>query len=1591
MMERNAWNQGRTNRWKVAIAIVLGWLASGFFELPVEFAAAQAPQPQLARPLPPFVQFGRPRRVQAGDATDTDGTDGLFLPQDRDATRQLDRAKQLLEDGRYSDAATLLDDILKRGEDYFFKPADSQQTHRSLKMEAQRLIGNMPVEGQKAYELQFGTRAAQMLSQAAEEGDVAKLEALTRRFFHTQAGYQATLLLGRHYLDHSQPLAAAFCFQRLLDTPQAAAQFEPGLSVIASIGWLRGGIPERAGDVLAALRKQSPKATVRIGSMRVPSFPDSRTAVAWLRSAIGESKASRLTTAEGWVMHRGNPSRNSISSGGIPLLNPRWRVSTTNHPLLEKMLVETRKRYAEDGVPSLPVMQPLAVGDLVLMRTPREVLAVDFASGKRLWPIRTNDLSWGPQQPSDLPLVPAQGVEQQVHSALTERLWVDATQGTMSSDGQRLFLVQESIERADRRNGADARFQMQYEFARPYNRLTACELSTQGKLKWQVGGSSGEDEPQLAGAFFLGPPLPLQGLLYVLTEINGEIKLCVLDASTGKLQWWQQLAIVEQTIMQDSLRMLAGCTPSFADGILICPTTAGAVVAVDTTNRSLLWAFQYPRNLQTYQNGIVFRPNPFGVQAVNGGGAERWCDSSTIIADGRVVVSPLESDELHCLSLVDGKPLWKSVARGENLYVGGVHAGKVIVVGKRGVTALRLADGQPAWQQPVALPDRALPSGRGYLSGNEYYLPLTTAEVVKIDLVKERITQRAKSRHGSIPGNLICYRGEVISQGVDYLESFYQLEPLQIRIAETLKGDSDNAWALAHRSEIALSDSELGAAKLEQAVADIRRAYQLDPSPFTRDLFVEALTTALAQDFGKYQSLVAELEPLVQFDAERAWFLRVVAAGLQQQGHTVAALEAYLKLAQLPTPPDDELDGVEADRSVRRDRWIRAKLNELIAAASTDERTKVDAAIDAQLQAAIAEQGVRPLRQFLGYFSDHPAAERAREMLVEQISGSVALLQREQMLRKLELSSDTSRRKDAAVKLAALLRDAGQEQDALAYYRRLAKEFDDAPLVDRQSIAKYLESLPSESPLRRAQTQSSGLPAGEVIAKKDSRSGRNHPSLPFQPLEFRGPRGPFFEDLTIGYQQSGGELVARDGWGIERFRVSLNDGQRGYNIVPSSACLAAYGHLLVLCTGNQVMGIDTLRSTEGAAGRILWRQEIGDGNTGTVYFNGGGRVRIAARVRNGAQPAQLGCLGPAGANGVFMQRGREVMALDPLSGKPLWTRQVEWQNCEIFGDDELILVAPPEGNDAKALVLRAIDGFLLGKCVLPASNQRWMAYGRCVLAWTPLADGQQQLRLVDPWGNRDLWNAKFSVDAKSTVVDDETVAIMQRDGRLVMLSLADGRITIDEKLAPEPNLENIYVVRSSEHDLLVVDHSTSDQPAANRGRRTILAQLDGIMPTVTGRIYAFNRATGKLQWATPGSVEEHGLLLSQPSKLPVLLFLRMVTDSNGSNGNPRGSILCLDKQTGRLIFEDDDLQQVAAFEATTDFENKVITIHVLQQSVTLKFTGNPVPPEPPYQAGLGGSQWDLTNTIENAWQKATEPEKAPVKINRDPFAPAQPK
>ena len=421
------------------------------------------------------------------------------------------------------------------------------------------------------------------------------------------------------------------------------------------------------------MKRRFPHAEITIAGQSHKLFQADAEALAWLAQVAGARSARPAASSDEWAMYRGDPSRNAPSAGGSPLLNRRWAVPVTNDPQLDKGIDQLYQAYVDQGHAVLPGWHPLVVKDRVFMRTLASLVAVDFKTGKRLWKGPTDDAI---KQVLDYPKSDAVvGDSSMLSLWLEQRVWEDSTYGTMSSDGESIFCVEDvgfGLTTENQRTVflPNGRVVAPSGGVRSYNRLAAYEIATEGKLKWELPGDDKEDKAALAGVFFLGA-LPLAEHLYVLAEIKGEIRLLALNARTGVQQWSQQLAVLEQSIVDDSARRTAGVSPSYADGVLVCPTAAGAVVAVDLTTRSLLWGYQYhatPAPNRTRMRGFAI------VTPAATADGDHWADASLTVADGHVLLAPRETieaadshAELHCLNLVDGALPGRSPAKTDSM------------------------------------------------------------------------------------------------------------------------------------------------------------------------------------------------------------------------------------------------------------------------------------------------------------------------------------------------------------------------------------------------------------------------------------------------------------------------------------------------------------------------------------------------------------------------------------------------------------------------------------------------------------------------------------------------------------------------------------------------------------------------------------------------------------------------------------------------------------------------------------------------------------------------------------------------------------
>ena len=219
----------------------------------------------------------------------------VFLRPPRELLQSLAAARSLLDAQRYDEAVGVLGSILDSPRDYFYQPdrQGAPELHRSLKDEVQRWIGEMPRRGRDLYQLRFGAVAQHALDRAVQTGDAGRLAEVSRRFFHTQAGYEATLLLGIDHFNHARPLAAALMLDRLRQSADRSERFEPTLSLTLAAAWVRSGMPDKAREVLSALRAQQRVGAVAVAG-RAAEIPDgSDELLAWI-----EDLAERTTGAK---------------------------------------------------------------------------------------------------------------------------------------------------------------------------------------------------------------------------------------------------------------------------------------------------------------------------------------------------------------------------------------------------------------------------------------------------------------------------------------------------------------------------------------------------------------------------------------------------------------------------------------------------------------------------------------------------------------------------------------------------------------------------------------------------------------------------------------------------------------------------------------------------------------------------------------------------------------------------------------------------------------------------------------------------------------------------------------------------------------------------------------------------------------------------------------------------------------------------------------------------------------------------------------------------------------------------------------------
>jgi hypothetical protein len=152
------------------------------------------------------------------------------------------------------------------------------------------------------------------------------------------------------------------------------------------------------------------------------------------------------------------------------------------------------------------------------MRTTERLVGVDYRTGKRVWTYPWQTASAELDQ--DDQALDTLEDEQTLGQLLKQRVWNDNPYGQITSDGQRVFML-DSLRKVELMPFGSLNMRGTRPADGRSNTLVALDLETEGKLLWRLGAGV-DDGTELSDAFFLGPPLPLDGRLYVIAELAGD-------------------------------------------------------------------------------------------------------------------------------------------------------------------------------------------------------------------------------------------------------------------------------------------------------------------------------------------------------------------------------------------------------------------------------------------------------------------------------------------------------------------------------------------------------------------------------------------------------------------------------------------------------------------------------------------------------------------------------------------------------------------------------------------------------------------------------------------------------------------------------------------------------------------------------------------------------------------------------------------------------------------------------------------------------------------------------------------------------------
>lgn len=1360
----------------------------------------------------------------------------------------------------------------------------------SIRLSVESQLKEANDEVRRRYESVSANDANDLLEQATTEMSPTKLRQVCRRFFLTPAGYAASERLIALWLDAGEYGLAARLAEQVLSEPTH-----------------RGRITPRFRNLVARAK------AIGHGELQSPKPEANNDEVATFRQQLLKHRRSLFPGEQNWSSIGGNLPQNRVVAGSTPVPVATWTTnffSNTSNWSTREFLRDWEGTRKDLDQPLSVASFPLLLDDQIIFRDAVGLRSVNVASGATNWlrPCNFNPLAsssrsemmgrgrlgWSPSRPGG-------------QNSLGENSLMGAT----SSAAGLVFLVDSnSVE-------AYEEYQDSGVYVRQFlNRLIAVSTvgANAGRTAWVHDGKLPERlrKPNGSTHFsFLGPPLAGPTEIVCLTELDDEILLSGFETHTGALQWMQPLCVVERYEQYDVERHETACIPARAEGIVVCPTETGLMVAVDQVRLNLAWATYVddPPDLKRQQVRGNVRPTLLSYLGYA---------SHAMISDRRVVYLPPRSSLLHCLDLMTGKILW-SIPRGDAEFIGAVANQQIIVVGKQSCRAISLQDGSSIWSTTTGMP-----AGRGIAIGDRYILPLSEGRLASLDLKTGRDLGTKILRSDIELGHLVADREQVYSLSPHALVAFPQID------AVVAKGQATDP---ARSRDVLLAEANIVAGKLAEADRQLRSVLKSDLTTVDRERARKDLKELLFQRLIDEADLpgtdLTMLSQLLDSPGEEFRFLVAASSRTNDPGRTqqMLALRAY----QLPPVVGSAVAG-QSDWQICPATWCRLQL-------SNSDRNDVGLRqITRNRALTTGAASIDELMRFVKVFDNDPSVKQSRVALASKLASTGATHAAETLLLRNRYDAKADVAADAAMRLADLWENTGFALDAARQLDSLATEFADVRLADGLTGADYVRQIKSDRVAKRVwrQSREPAWPVDHVEIQQTTASPdfTEQSSELVQPGSESGHFQPDRQDIAAPGRYfrptPTTEFVTTPAM-EDQYLLSVFDHRTKLRLgslvipqahrTPAPDKLFAGGHLVPIGVPGGIVGVSSL--------------ELGDSMPTWKFFPSDLDARKSTVLP-----------GPTGPGFVTFTWKNRVYVIDSVDGSLLWQRSIPVassdQRLELIGDSQALAVRITDRPTAQSSerkisyeVFETATGRKLSTVRSSFIPGQWQGeYGRYVIGFAETAEGRR-LQVRDLLTDLPAISEVVTEGSRPPfLTPNGELVYMGPGGELKIFDMQRLRRNLAIQFAAS-DLTPISVIRvfSDRSRYFVNLHRPTPTAITTHSNQAInMTQISGL--PIRDDLYAFDRSTGELLWKR--AIPYRTLLNFPDCQIPFLVTVSLVKD-RVNNTVQNLTVEVIDSRSGATIGYRENLSFDHLLSTHYDGESGRIVLRGQASDIELRF------------------------------------------------------